>query len=77
MVKKQFFNLFYIFCSFTLLVCAEKNILPIVRSRSRFFGSLEPEPLEKIQGVGAGGAWEKDQEPEPEPLKKKVRSRSR
>ena len=27
MVKKQLFYLFYIFCSFTLLVCGEKNIL--------------------------------------------------
>ena len=28
-----------------------------------FFGSLEPEPLEK---TGAGAAWNKSQEPEPQ-----------
>ena len=33
------------------------------------FGSLEPEPLEKKPGVGAGATWKKSQEPEPEPLK--------
>jgi len=27
---------------------------------------LEPEPLEKKPGAGAGAAWEKNQEPEPE-----------
>jgi len=32
---------------------------------------LEPEPLEKKPGAGAGGAWEKNQEPETEPLEKK------
>ena len=29
------------------------------------FGSLEPEPLEKKPGAGAGAAWKKSQEPEP------------
>ena len=62
MVKKQ---LFYFFCSFTLLVCGEKNILP--RSRSRVF--LAP---------WSRSRWKKKyQEPEPEPLWKKIRSRSR
>ena len=64
----------YIFCSFTLLVCGEKNILPNLTNSQEpepdFFGPLEPqqEPLEKkIPGakVRAGAAWEKDQEPEP------------
>ena len=30
-----------------------------------FFGPLEPEPLKKIPGAGAGDAWEKNQEPDP------------
>ena len=29
------------------------------------FGALEPEPLEKKTGAGAGAAWKKNQEPEP------------
>ena len=29
-----------------------------------FLGPLEPDPLEKIPGAGAGAAWEKNQEPE-------------
>ena len=61
--------MFYIFCSFTLLVCGEKNILLNLNSTQEpepgVFGSLEPEPLEK------------NQEPETEPLGKKIRSRSR
>ena len=73
MVKKTVILLVYIFCSYTLLVCGEKNILPIVRSRSRFFGPLEPEQkntrsrrrLGKKSGAGAGAAWKKSQEPEP------------
>ena len=56
--------MFYIFCSFTLLVCGEKNILPNLTDSLEpepvFFGSLEPEPLEKnIPGVRAGAAWRK------------------
>ena len=53
--KKQLFYLFYIFCSFTLLVCGEKNILPNLTNSQEpepepiFFGPLEPDPelLEK------------------------------
>ena len=70
---------FTFFCSFTLLVCGEKNILPRSRSRSEpgVFGllELEPEPLEKNTNSrsrshlgkksGAGAAWKKSQEPEP------------
>ena len=41
---------------------------PGLGSRSRLelgvFGSLEPEPLEKKTGAGAGAAWKKSQEPE-------------
>ena len=70
MVKKTIILLFYIFCSFTLLVCGEKNILPNLtnsqESEPVFFGPLEPEPLEK-----------KYQELESEPLGKKISSRSR
>ena len=55
MVKKaiKLFYLFYIFCSFNLLVCREKNILPNLtnsqESEPACFGPLEPEPepLEK------------------------------
>ena len=53
MIKKQLFYLFYIFCSFTLLVCGEKNILPNLTNSQEpepgVFCSLEPEPepLEK------------------------------
>ena len=62
MVKKNYFTCFIFFCSFTSLVCGEKNILPRSRSRSEpgVFDPLEPEPLEK-----------KYQEPETEPLEKK------
>ena len=56
MVKKQLFYLFYIFCSFTLLVCGEKNILPNLTN------SQEPEPVRAgvfwPLGAGAGAAWE-------------------
>ena len=63
MVKKK--QLFYIFCSFTLLVCGEKNIFPNLTNSPEpgFFGTLEPEPLGEKSGVGA--AWKKSQEPEP------------
>ena len=78
MIKKQLFYLFYIFfCSFTLLVCGENNILPNLANSQEpepgVFCSLKPEPLEKKPGAGA--AWEKNQEAEP--LEKKVGSRSR
>ena len=43
MDKKQLFYLFYIFCSFTLLVCGEKNILPNLTNSQE----PEPEPLKK------------------------------
>ena len=58
--KKQLFYLFYIFCSFTLLVCGEKNILPNLTN------SQETEP--GFWTFGAGAAREKN--PEPEPLGK-------
>ena len=81
---KKIILLVDIVCSFTLLVCGKKNILPNLTNSQEaepepgVFGSLEPEPLEKKPGAGAGAAWEKNQEPEPEPepLEKKVRSRS-
>ena len=38
-LNKQLFYLFYIFCSFTLLVCGEKNILPNLTN------SQKPEPV--------------------------------
>ena len=77
MVKKTII-LFYIFCSFTLLVSGEKNILPNLTN------SQEPElvfwPLgagatwKKIPGAGAAlekfrsrSRLKKSQEPEPEP----------
>ena len=55
MVKKTIIYLFYIFCSFTLLFCGEKNILPnLTNSQEPFFGPLEPEPLDKkLPGAGA------------------------
>ena len=62
MVKKQLFYLFYVFCSFTLLVCGEKNIL------ANLTNSQEPEPgflwplgagagAARKKTVGAGAAW--------------------
>ena len=61
MVKKQLFFLFYIFCSFTLLVCGETNVLPNLTN------SPEPEPFFWPLGAGAarkkipgaGAAWGK------------------
>ena len=55
--------MFYIFCSFTLLVCGKKNIFSNLTNSQELgvLGSLEPEPLEKKQ--------------EPEPIGKKIRSR--
>jgi len=44
----KLFYLFYIYCSFTLLVCGENK--QIVRSQSR---------LGKKSGAGAGAAWKK------------------
>ena len=80
MVKKKQLFYFHIFCSFTLLVCGEKNILPNLTN------SQESEPVfwplgagaarKKIPGAAAGAAREKNQEPEP--LEQKVsRIRSR
>jgi len=63
MVKKtQLFYLFYISCSFTLVVCGGwGDILPnLTNSREpeqHVFVPLEPEPLEK-KIPGAGDAWE-------------------
>ena len=56
MVKKIIILLDLYFCSFTLLVCGEKNIWPNLNNSQEpgFFGPLGPEPLEK-----------KYQEPEP------------
>ena len=59
--KKQLFYLFYILCSFTLLVCGEKNILPNLTN------SQEPESVFWPLGAGAAlkkipgavAAWEK------------------
>ena len=80
----NYFTCFIFFCRFTLLVCGEKNILANLTNSQEpepgVFGSLEPEPLEKNTGAGAGAAWEKNQEPhvyvllesEPKPLGKKV-----
>ena len=49
--------MFYIFYSFTLLVCVEKNILPNLSNSQEpeqfFFGPLEPEALKKIPPAGA------------------------
>ena len=67
--KTHILLVLYFFCSFTLLVWGEKNILTnLTKSqepRPLFFGPLkqEPEPLEKKPGAGA--AWENNQEPEP------------
>ena len=59
MVKnKPLFYLFYIFCSFTLQVSGEKNILPNLTN------SQEPEPLEK-EYQEPDPLGEKNQEPEP------------
>ena len=79
MVKKTIILLvlYFFFCSFTLLVCREKNILPRSWSRSRsepgVFGPLEPEsePLAKKYQEPEPELLEKSQEPEPEPLEKK------
>ena len=74
--KKQLFCLFHIFCSFTLLVCVEKNIFPNLTTCQEpelvFLAPWSQSCLKKIPGAGA--AWEKNQELEP--LEKKVRSRS-
>ena len=48
MIKETIILLFYIFCSFTLLVCGEKNILPNLTN------SQEPEPVFWPLGAGAG-----------------------
>ena len=60
-LNKELFYLFYIFCSFTLQVCGEKNILPNLTN------SQEPEQVGAgyFWLLGAGAAWEKNQEPEP------------
>ena len=62
-------NNFTFFCSYTLLVCGERNILPNLtnpRADAIFFGPLEPELLGK-----------KYQGPEQSCLGKKIRRRSR
>ena len=51
MVKKKLFYLLIIFCSFTLLVWGEKNILSILTN------SQEPEPV--FMPLRAGAAWKK------------------
>ena len=49
--KNNYFTCFIFFCSFTLLVCGEKNILQNLTNSQEpepgVFGSLEPEPLGK------------------------------
>ena len=61
--KDNYFTCFIFFCSFTLLVCGEKTILP----RSRVF--LAPWSRSRLK--------KKHLEPEPDSLRKKIRSRSR
>ena len=67
-LNEQLFYLFYIFCSFTLLVCGEKNIWPNLTN------SQETEPF-FFGPFGAGATQKKYQEPGL--LGKKIRSRSR
>ena len=59
MVKKDnYFTCFIFFCSFTLLVCGEKTILPRSRSRSRVF--LAPCSRSRSKkNTKTGAAWEK------------------
>ena len=65
MVKKNYFTCFMLFCSFTLLVSGEKNILP------NFANGQEPRP-----GFFCPLELELELELEPEPLEKNTRSRS-
>ena len=61
MVKKDnYFTCFIFFCTYTLLVCGQKTILPRSRSRSRVF--LDPKSRSRSKKIP---------EPEPEPLGKK------
>ena len=60
--KKQLFYLFYIFCSFALLVCGEENILPNLTNSRVFLAPWSWSRLKKKQ--------------EPGPLGEKIRSRS-
>ena len=77
MVKKTIILLILCFCSFTLLVCGEKNILPNLTNRK------EPEPVflapwsrsRSKKNIRSQSRFGKNQEPEPD--EKKVRSRSR
>ena len=70
MVKKTIILLgFIFFCSFTLLVCGEKNICQGAGAGC-FWPLGAGAARKKIPGAGAP-AWEKNQEPEPEPLEKK------
>ena len=71
MVKKAniLLVLYFFFCSFTILVWGEKNILPNLTN------SQEPEPG-IFWPLGAGAAQKKYQESEPGPLGEKIRSRS-
>ena len=71
-LNKQLFYLFYIFCSFTLLVCGENNILPNLTN------SQEPEPLKKNT---RSWSWSRSQSrleknQEPELLEKKSGARA-
>ena len=63
--------MFYIFCSFTLLVCGEKNILPNLTN------SQDLEPFFWPLGAGADRkkTQEPEPEPEPEPIGNEIRSR--
>ena len=67
-LNKQLFY-FYIFCSFTLIVCGEKNILPnLTKSQEPepvSFGPLEPVSLKKNTRSLSRSRLEKNQEPEP------------
>ena len=76
MVKKDnYFTCYIFFCSFALLVCGEKTILPRSQSRSRVF--LAPWSRSRSKKIpGAGATWEKirsrsrlKKRQEPEPLK--------
>ena len=60
MVKKTIFLLVLYFLQFYLTSLQGKEYFANSQEPEPVFGPLEPEPLEKIPGAGAGAAWKKN-----------------
>ena len=70
MVKKHLFYLFHIFCSFTLKVCGEKNILPNLTADLNDL--LDQHMMFYRQCFGSGSGRIRIILPDPDPYQEKL-----